>query len=45
MVTYVPNRYITDHLKEIETLELVINQDYTACINEMRVIASHKVRN
>ena len=37
---YVPNGYITDHLKEIETLELVINKDYTSCINEMRVIAS-----
>ncbi|MCM3443281.1 MULTISPECIES: hypothetical protein [Metabacillus] len=33
---YVPTGYITENLMCIETLELVINQDYTSCIEEMR---------
>ncbi len=36
---YVKAGYITDILREIDTL-LVINQDYTSCINEMRATAS-----
>ncbi|GAA0595148.1 hypothetical protein GCM10009001_09090 [Virgibacillus siamensis] len=37
---YVPVGYITENLRSIETLELVINQDYTSCVNEMKHIAS-----
>jgi hypothetical protein len=37
---YVRTGYITEKLREIDTLQLVINQDYTSCINEMRAIAS-----
>jgi hypothetical protein len=37
---YVPEGYITKHLGEIESLELVINKDYTRCINEMRSLAA-----
>lgn len=36
---YVPEGYITKHLREIETLELVLNKDYTACVEEMRQVA------
>jgi hypothetical protein len=38
---YVPEGYITKHLREIKSLELVINKDYSKCINEMRVLAAN----
>ncbi|QHE51691.1 hypothetical protein [Pontibacillus sp. HMF3514] len=37
---YVPVGYMTEHLGEIDSLELVINQDYTACVEEMKQLAS-----
>lgn len=36
---YVPEGYITKYLREIETFELVMNKDYTACIEKMRQVA------
>ncbi|MBA2871046.1 hypothetical protein HNQ85_001316 [Anoxybacillus calidus] len=37
---YVPEGYITSELGKIETLQLVINKDYTRCIEEMREFAA-----
>lgn len=39
---YVPIGYVTTELQKIARLELVINKDYTKCINEMRKIAASK---
>lgn len=38
---YVPKGYLTNNLKEIESLQLVINNDYTKCVDEMRVFAGN----
>lgn len=35
----VPEGYITQQLSKIKGLELVINKDYTSCINELRKMA------
>jgi len=37
---YVPVGYMTEHLGEIDSLELVINKDYTSCVEEMKQLAS-----
>jgi hypothetical protein len=37
---YVPEGYITTELRKIDTLQLVINKDYTHCIEEMRKFAA-----
>lgn len=37
---YVPEGYITKNLRNIETLELVINKDYTSCIQQMKKVAA-----
>ncbi|SDI33879.1 hypothetical protein SAMN05192534_13615 [Alteribacillus persepolensis] len=37
---YVPVGYITEHLQQVDTLELVINEDYTACVEEMKRVAA-----
>lgn len=44
----VPIGYITDHLKKIESLELVINGEYKNRIKQLRLLArktTHDVRN
>jgi hypothetical protein len=37
---YVPTGFITSNLEQIDTLQLIINTDYTKCINEMRMYAA-----
>lgn len=37
---YVPEGYITQNLKKVDTLNLVINKDYTKCIQEMKKVAA-----
>ena len=37
---YVPIGYLTKHLSEIDSLQLIINKDYTKCVNEMHLYAA-----
>ncbi|MBB5171921.1 hypothetical protein [Texcoconibacillus texcoconensis] len=39
---YVPEGYMTNELNKIDSLELIINKDYTSCIDEMREVAANQ---
>lgn len=41
---YVPEGYITEELRKLPGLELVINADYAACVNELRQKARSTTR-
>lgn len=37
---YVPEGYITNELRKVETLQLIINKEYTNCVDEMKSFAA-----